>query len=127
MGLSMIFIAHDLSVVKHVSDRTLVMYLGQQMEQAPSRPLVRDPRHPYTRALIASVPIPDPVRERERQRPVLQGELPSPLDPPSGCVFRTRCPIARPDCAAARPPLIEAEPGHLVACPYHDEADVAAA
>jgi oligopeptide transport system ATP-binding protein len=121
MGLSMIFIAHDLSGVKHVSDLTLVMYLGRKMEEAPSRPLVRDPRHPYTRALIASVPIPDPVRERQRQRPVLEGELPSPLSPPSGCVFRTRCPIARPDCADGLPPMLRVGTDRLVACPYHED------
>ena len=122
MGLSMIFIAHDLSVVKHISDRTLVLYLGRQMEQAPGKALIRDPRHPYTRALIASVPIPDPALEAARVRPVLEGELPSPMNPPSGCVFRTRCPIAKPDCAHGVPPLIEAGPGHVVACPYHEEA-----
>ncbi len=121
MGLSMIFIAHDLSIVKHVSDRTLVMYLGRQMEQAPSRALVSNPRHPYTRALIASVPIPDPARERARKRPILQGEMPSPLSPPSGCVFRTRCPIARDACALEVPPLIPVEPDHVAACPYHEE------
>ncbi|MFQ6551597.1 oligopeptide/dipeptide ABC transporter ATP-binding protein [Aestuariibius insulae] len=123
MGLSMIFIAHDLSVVKHISDRTLVMYLGRQMERADARAIVRDPHHPYTRALIASAPIPDPVREKARHRPVLEGELPSPLDPPSGCVFRTRCPIARPACAEERPPLVEIRPQHVVACPYHDEQE----
>ena len=120
MGLSMIFIAHDLSIVKHVSDRTLVMYLGRKMEEAEARTLVRAPRHPYTQALIASVPIPDPERKRARVRPVIEGELPSPINPPSGCVFRTRCPKAKADCAEAVPPMLEPEAGHKVACPYHE-------
>ena len=120
LGLSMIFIAHDLNVVRHVSDRIVVMYLGRLMEMGPARELTGDPRHPYTRALIASVPIPDPVRERERVRPVLEGDLPSPLSPPSGCVFRTRCPEARPDCAGARPEVEEIGPGRQVACPWQD-------
>ena len=125
MGVSMIFIAHDLSVVKHVSDRTLVMYLGRKMEEADGRSLVRrprHPRHPYTQALVAAVPIPDPARERLRDRAVLGGELPSPMNPPSGCVFRTRCPKARPDCADGLPPMLEPDPGHRVACPYQDVA-----
>jgi len=120
MGLSMIFIAHDLSVVKHVSDRTLVMYLGRKMEEGGAKEIVRAPRHPYTQALIASVPIPDPERERARVRPVIEGELPSPVNPPSGRVFRTRCPKARPDCAEGVPPMLEPDPGHRVACPYQE-------
>ncbi|WP_375263295.1 oligopeptide/dipeptide ABC transporter ATP-binding protein [Palleronia sp.] len=120
MGLAMIFIAHDLSIVKHVSDRTLVMYLGRKMEEAEARTLVHAPRHPYTQALISSVPIPDPKRERERERPVLEGELPSPVNPPSGCVFRTRCPKAQPDCAEHVPPMLEPVEGHTVACTYQE-------
>jgi oligopeptide transport system ATP-binding protein len=122
MGLTMIFIAHDLSVVNHVSDRIAVMYLGRLMEQATARTLTSAPRHPYSRALIASVPIPDPVLEKARLRPVLEGELPSPLNPPSGCVFRTRCPIARADCGGERPEMSLPAPGHLVACPHHEDA-----
>jgi oligopeptide transport system ATP-binding protein len=121
LGLSMIFIAHDLNVVRHVSDRIVVMYLGRVMEIAPSRALTGDPRHPYTRALIASVPIPDPVREKARVWPVLEGELPSPLAPPSGCVFRTRCPEARPACAGDRPEAVEIGGGRQVACPWQEE------
>ncbi|MEJ6397526.1 oligopeptide/dipeptide ABC transporter ATP-binding protein [Yoonia sp. 208BN28-4] len=124
MGLSMIFIAHDLSVVKHISDRIIVMYLGRQMEMADAGTLTTLPEHPYSQALIASVPIPDPVLERARVRPILEGELPSPLAPPSGCVFRTRCPKAQPDCAGDRPAMQDLGQGHFVACPYHAPMDV---
>jgi len=116
LQLSLIFIAHDLSVVQHVSDRVLVMYLGKVMEIATRDQLYADPRHPYTRALIESVPIPDPVAERARQHRSLGGELPSPTDPPSGCVFRTRCRYATDDCAKTVPPLDEIDEGRRVAC-----------
>lgn len=118
MGLSMIFIAHDLSVVKHISDRIMVMYLGCPMEVGTARGVTYEPRHPYTQALISSVPIPDPVLEKARVRPVLEGELPSPLRPPSGCVFRTRCPKAQASCAQERPTMDEAVTGQSVACPF---------
>ncbi|WP_245904682.1 ABC transporter ATP-binding protein [Pseudoroseicyclus aestuarii] len=124
MGISMVFIAHDLSVVKHISDRIVVMYLGRLMETAASRTITRSPQHPYTQALIASVPIPDPKLERARERPVLEGELPSPLSPPSGCVFRTRCPKAHDDCAKGPPAVQDLGNGHLVACPYYKEPSV---
>jgi oligopeptide transport system ATP-binding protein len=118
MGLSMIFIAHDLSVVKHVSDRILVLYLGREMEEGPAKRLVRAPAHPYTRALIAAAPIPDPKVERNRKGHVLEGELPSPMAPPSGCVFRTRCPVARPACAQDVPAEVQVAPGHTARCPF---------
>ena len=124
MGLSMIFIAHDLSVVKHISDRVLVLYLGRVMETADAHKLTTAPEHPYSQALISSVPIPDPVLERARPRPILEGELPSPLSPPSGCVFRTRCPKAKPSCAGDRPFLQDIGGRHLVACPFHEAEQV---
>ncbi len=119
-GLSLIFIAHDLSVVKHISTRIAVMYLGRLMETAPAKLLIHHPLHPYTKALIASVPIPDPVAEAARDVAPISGELPSPIDPPSGCVFRTRCPIARPDCADHLPQVRFDSPDHAVACTYYD-------
>jgi oligopeptide transport system ATP-binding protein len=118
LGIAMIFIAHDLSVVRHISDRILVMYLGRLMELAPARPLVVEPKHPYTQFLISSVPIPDPGLERARPRPVLEGDLPSPMSPPSGCVFRTRCPKARERCAQVPPPPYDVGPAHVATC--HD-------
>ena len=118
LGLALIFIAHDLAVVKHISERILVFYLGRTMEYGAARDLVRAARHPYTRALVAAAPIPDPALERRRRAPALEGDPPSALAPPSGCVFRTRCPIARPSCAEAPPPMLDLGNGHLAACPY---------
>ena len=117
-GLAMIFIAHDLSVVKHISTQIMVMYLGKVMEFAPAKELISRPVHPYTRALIASVPIPDPVEERDRARTILHGDLPSPLDVPDGCVFESRCPEARTECGQLQPKLEAYKFGHDVACPF---------
>ena len=120
LGLALIFIAHDLSVVKHISDRIMVFYLGRVMEYAAAADLVGAPRHPYTRALISAAPIPDPAVERGRRATILTGDLPSPLAPPSGCVFRTRCPVARQSCADAVPAMRDFGGGHLAACPFGD-------
>ena len=116
LGLTLIFIAHDLAAVRHISDRIAVMYLGRIVELAPARTIVAAPRHPYTQALISAVPLPDPVHERTRQRTVLTGELPSPVNPPSGCPFHTRCPLQEDRCSREIPTLRTIAPGHEVAC-----------
>ncbi len=116
MGLALIFIAHDLAVVKHISNRILVMYLGHEMEVAQKRALYASPRHPYTRALLSAIPIPDPVLERKKVIELLQGDLPSPINPPSGCVFRTRCPLAIARCAQEIPPLRRLDEQTEAAC-----------
>ncbi len=114
-GLSLVFIAHDLSVVKHISDRVLVMYLGNAVELGESKELFAQPKHPYTRALMSAVPIPDPKLERAKKIEMLEGDLPSPMNPPSGCVFRTRCPVATEACAKTKPTL-EGDDIHAVSC-----------
>ena len=116
LGLTYLFIAHDLAVVRHISSKVAVMYLGRIVEYAPAEELFANPRHPYTQALLAAAPIPDPVIERTRPRRIIKGELPSPLNPPSGCVFHPRCPLATEDCKKAVPATRELSPGHNVAC-----------
>ncbi|MGI8752251.1 MAG: ABC transporter ATP-binding protein [Acidimicrobiales bacterium] len=129
-GLSYVFVAHDLSVVRHVSDRIAVMYLGKVVEVSPAEELYTRPVHPYTASLLNAIPIPDPRRNRSRERHVLEGELPSPIDPPAGCRFHTRCAYATELCRTVEPPLTEYPGGHLAAC-HHPRnvgpADLAAA
>ncbi|OOF51638.1 murein tripeptide/oligopeptide ABC transporter ATP binding protein OppF [Rodentibacter trehalosifermentans] len=116
MGLSLIFIAHDLAVVKHISDRVLVMYLGNAMELGSDDEVYHHTKHPYTKALMSAVPIPDPKLERNKNIQLLEGDLPSPINPPSGCVFRTRCPIADEGCATQKPAFSTENGTHFVAC-----------
>ena len=130
LHLSYGFVAHDLSVVRHVSDRIMVMYLGKVMEVSPSEELYHKPIHPYTSALLSAIPIPDPEENRARERPIIAGEPPNPIRPPSGCRFHTRCPRATEVCSAVEPQLTEYAGGHLAAC-HHPQnvsaADIAAA
>ena len=116
MELTMIFISHDISVVKYISDRIAVMYLGRLVELGSATDVVDRPLHPYTKALVSAVPVPDPEKERRRQRIILQGDPPSPMNPPAGCYFHPRCPFAIDACKAARPELEEKEPGRFAAC-----------
>jgi oligopeptide/dipeptide ABC transporter ATP-binding protein len=117
-GIAYLFIAHDLSVVRHISHRIAILYAGKLVELAESEAVYQSPRHPYTEALLSSVPIPDPPMQRARRRIVLQGEIPNPINPPSGCRFHTRCPLAQEICRHESPLFEEKAPGHWAACHF---------
>lgn len=116
LGLSYLFIAHDLSVVRHIADRVAIMYLGIVVEEGPAEQVFANPVHPYTEALISAIPLPDPALRGKRKRIVLEGDLPSPLDPPKGCPFVTRCRLAEPRCGESRPELTQVDPNHIARC-----------
>jgi len=120
MDLTLIFIAHDLSIVKHISTKNMVLYMGNMVELAKSEDIYNHPRHPYTQALISAVPIPDPKIEKNKDLILIEGDLPSPINPPSGCVFRTRCKKVQDICSQEKPELKEAASSHEVACHFHD-------
>lgn len=124
LGITYLFIAHDLSMVQHISDRIAVMYLGKMMELTESNELFSDPLHPYTQSLISAIPIPDPKKERNRTHVVLEGEVPSPVNPPTGCIFHTRCPLADERCSREVPEYREVKPGHFAACHYAGERSI---
>jgi len=121
-GMSYLFVAHDLSVVQHISDRVVVMYLGKIMEDADKNDLFLSPRHPYTKALLSAVPVPDPIKGRQRERIILQGDLPSPMNPPAGCVFNTRCWKVQDKCRTDVPALVQIAPNHRLACHFPEPA-----
>ena len=126
-GQAMVLVSHDFATVRHLAHRVAVMYLGRIVEEGPAERIAEEPLHPYTRALLSAVPLPDPEAQRSRRRIVLDGDLPDPANPPSGCRFRTRCPLVRDECAHEDPPLLPAGPGHSVACVLHRPAAEAAA